>query len=232
MSDPADGGRAGPPEGNARFSKAQDAELISDPKERAEAEARNGLRQFDLAIDLIETWLARRKSGGLFRLRPSMILDLHRVALEGINAYAGNWRPAGVEIEGSDHAPPASALAPSFVEDMCDYVNENFETSTPLHLAAFVMWRVNWIHPFADGNGRTARILSYVLLCVKLGYVLPGTNTIPDQIVRNRQPYFDALEAADEAAQDDKIDVTRMEGLLGDMLSQQLVSIADDAGII
>jgi hypothetical protein len=34
--------------------------------------------------------------------------------------------------------------------------------ATAIHLAAYLMWRLNWIHPFADGNGRTARMTSYV----------------------------------------------------------------------
>jgi len=55
------------------------------------------------------------------------------------------------------------------------------------------MWRLNWIHPFADGNGRTSRILSYVVLSIRSGALPPGTPTIPDLIVENRQPYFAAI---------------------------------------
>jgi hypothetical protein len=36
-----------------------------------------------------------------FKLRPSQLLHLHRIALEGISSYAGNWRPAGIEIGGA-----------------------------------------------------------------------------------------------------------------------------------
>ncbi|WP_204276686.1 Fic family protein, partial [Klebsiella aerogenes] len=78
-------------------------------------------------------------------------------------------------------------------------VNDNWRDRTALHLASYVMWRLNWIHPFSDGNGRTSRITSYVVLSVKLGLVLPGTRTIPEQIVDKRSPYFLALEAADQA---------------------------------
>jgi hypothetical protein len=44
------------------------------------------------------------------------------------------------------------------------------------------MWSMNWIHPFFGGNGRTARALSYLVLSVKLGFVRPGTKTIPELI--------------------------------------------------
>jgi Fic family protein len=124
---------------------------------------------------------------------------LQREALAGISSYAGNYRPSGVSIEGSQHEPVGAHLVPEMVEDMCEYVNDHWNQSTPIHLAAYLMWRLNWIHPFADGNGRTSRIVSYVVLSIRAGSILPGTPTIPDQIVDNRQPYFDALDAADLA---------------------------------
>jgi Fic family protein len=167
---------------------------------------------------------------GAFRLRLSHILALHREALAGISSFAGNFRPAGVSIEGSEHTPAGAHLVPELVEGLCDYVNDNWESRSALHLAAFVMWRLNWIHPFADGNGRTSRILSYLVLCVRTGWLLPGIPTIPDQIVDNRTPYFDALDAADAAWRDDKLDVTKMEDLLGGMLAKQLTSVYELAG--
>jgi Fic family protein len=150
---------------------------------------------------------------------------LHRIALEGISAYAGNFRPAGVEIEGSRHEPPGAHLVPEKIEEMCDYVNENFAKKTAIHLAAYIMWRLNWIHPFADGNGRTSRTLSYLVMCIHLRERLPGTNTIPEQIVKNRVPYFEALDAADAAAKDGKVDVSKMEALLESLLAAQLYKV-------
>lgn len=209
-----------------RNSRALEAPLIADPKARAAAEARNGLRQYDAGIRTIQAALER----GAFRLRVSLILGLHREALAGISSYAGNFRPAGVKIEGSKHEPVGAHFVPELIEDMCDYVNDNWEKSTPIHLAAYVMWRLNWIHPFADGNGRTSRIVSYVVLSIRAGYVLPGTPTIPDQIVDNRNPYFEALDAADVAWKDRKIDVSKMEELLGTLLARQLAGFYRAAG--
>ena len=93
------------------------------------------------------------------------------------------------------------------------------------------MWRLNWIHPFADGNGRTSRILSFVVLSIKTGHELLGTPSIPEQIVENRNPYFDALDAADLAFKNnDEIDVSKMEDLLSGMLAKQLTAIYHEAG--
>jgi Fic family protein len=213
-------------ERDRRDSRALEPELISDPQEKAAAEARNGLRQYDAAIGAIHEALER----GSFKLRPSLILGLQREALAGISSYAGNYRPGGVAIEGSNHEPVGAHLVPALVEDMCDYVNDHWQESTPLHLAAYVMWRLNWIHPFADGNGRTSRITSYVVLSIRAGFVLPGTPTIPDQIVDNRKPYFEALDAADAACRGGKIDVSKMEDLLGSLLANQLANFYQFAG--
>lgn len=209
-----------------RNSRALEPELIADPLARAAAEARNGLRQYDAGIKTVQEALER----GAFRLRPSLILALHREALAGISSFAGNYRPAGVKIEGSGHEPVGAHLVPELIEKMCDYVNAHWEESTPLHLAAYIMWRLNWIHPFADGNGRTSRILSYIVLSIWAGAIPPGTPTIPDQIVDNRNPYFDALDAADAAFQEGCVDVTKMEALLGDLLANQLAGFYQIAG--
>lgn len=209
-----------------RDSRALEPELITDPQEKAAAEARNGFRQYDAAIGAIQTALDR----GSFKLRPSLILGLQREALAGISSYAGNYRPGGVAIEGSKHDPVAAHLVPELVEEMCDYINDHWSESTPLHLAAYAMWRLNWIHPFADGNGRTSRIISYVVLSIRAGAVLPGTPTIPDQIVDNRNPYFEALDAADTAYRGGKIDVSKMETLLAALLAKQLAGFYQAAG--
>ncbi|GJE59280.1 Fic family protein [Methylobacterium trifolii] len=209
-----------------RDSRALEPDLIADATARAEAEARNGLRQYDAGIQTVQAALDR----GSFRLRLSLILGLQREALQGISLYAGNFRPGGVEISGSKHTPPGAHQVPELVEDLCDYVNAHWDMASPIHLAAYVMWRLNWIHPFADGNGRTSRIVSYVVLSIRANALLPGTPTIPDQIVDNRGPYFAALDAADAAWAGGRVDVGMMEQLLGDLLARQLAGFHQQVG--
>ncbi len=213
-------------DGMRRHSVPQESENVTDPLERARREAENGLRQFDLGLAMVEDAIAK---GDPFRLRPSTILSLHREALQGLSGYAGSWRPASVSIEGSGHEPVDAFRVPELIEDMCDYVNAHRQDRTGIHLAAYVMWRLNWIHPFTDGNGRTSRIVSYVVLCIALASVLRGKNTIPDQIVDNRKPYFEALEEADAAWREERVDVGRMEELLEGMLAVQLKSMMEHA---
>jgi Fic family protein len=209
-----------------RHSEAEQASLITDPIEEARRESENAVAQFDRVLDLIDDVVRGQRP---FRLRPSIILDLHRIALEGLSPYAGNFRPAAVAIGKSKHVPPHAHLVPSLIEEMCDHVMENFADGSALHLCGYVMWRLNWIHPFTDGNGRTSRALAYYVLCAKVGYILPGHKTVPEQIAANKKPYYEALEAADASLEQGALDLTALETLLGSQLAEQLVSAYRDA---
>lgn len=87
--------------------------------------------------------------------------------------------------------------------------------------AAFVPWRLNWIHPFADGNGRVARGLCYVALCVVLGEVVAGDFLI--LLLDRCKEYYEELESADRewaSSDQDYSDprvVSAMEDLLADL---------------
>ena len=179
-----------------------------------------------MVVDLIDEVVRDRRP---FRLRPSKILSLHRAALEGLSRYAGTFRPSDIEIEKSKHTPPPAHLVAIQIEEMCDYIEENFASKPGLHLCAYVMWRLNWIHPFTDGNGRTSRAAAYFVLSAKEGFVLPGQNTIPEQIAANKTPYYDALEAADERWAEGNLDLSELEGLLKDCLAKQLLQVLEDA---
>ena len=212
--------------GGERESVGQEPDLLTDPDAIARQEAANAVRQFDAVLDAIDL-VAR--DGRAFKLRPSTILHLHKLALDGLSKFAGTWRPAPVRIEKSGHEPPHESQVPSLIEEMCDWVNDNWESEAPLTLCAYVMWRLNWIHPFLDGNGRTSRAVSYLVLCAKIGDRLPGTVTIPEQIAAGRQPYYDALESADKANAEGLTDVSEMEDLLRHYLGVQLASTFEKA---
>jgi Fic family protein len=209
-----------------RHSHAEDAKLLSDPDEIARREAENGLHQFTLALDIIRSFVKDKERP--FKLRAGPILQLHQAALDGLHRLAGTFRNTTVTIQGSRHQPPEPAFVADEVQALCEYINDNWHKSA-VHLAAFVLWKMNWIHPFADGNGRTARAVSYVVLSIKLDSVLPGTPTIPEQIASDKEPYYKALEEADKAWASGNVDVSVLEELLGGMLAQQLLNAAREA---
>lgn len=208
-----------------RKSEAEIPALISDPTELAQREAENALLQFDWAMEEVDRWIADDRP----KLKVSTLLSLHRKAMDGIDQFAGNFRPAAVAIKGSRHSPVAGDDVARNVEEMLEYLEVNWEPKTALHLSSYAMWRLNWVHPFADGNGRTSRMLSYMVLCGRLRQVLPGTKTIPEQISEDKGPYYDALEAADLAYKRGSIDVSAMESLLEGYLANQLVDVQERA---
>jgi Fic family protein len=190
--------------------------LIADAAERARLEARNALLQFDEVRKLI------RQRGGELRLTPEDICALQGIAVRDVFAGARKYRRTPIVITNTQHEPPAWKDVPRLVSEMCDHANSI--SSDALSTAAYLMWRLNWIHPFADGNGRTSRAISYLGLCCGYGFELPGTVTVPDLIVKNRIPYYHALDAADSAWRTGKVDTDKMQKLIADLLERQLES--------
>src|SRR3954453_16830495 len=91
----------------------------------------------------------------------------------------------------------------------------------PTVLPAYALWRLNWIHPFVEGNGRTARAACYYLICLRQGRLLPGKKIVPERIRENRDPYYAALKAADKKGDGGHLDVSAMADYLTDLLKGQ-----------
>jgi hypothetical protein len=84
--------------GTLRHSKAEAPKVLLSEQERAECEARNALLQAKRLEDMIETFVYEPERK--FRLRPSAILELNRLAIDGLDAFAGNWRPGPSRFPG------------------------------------------------------------------------------------------------------------------------------------
>ena len=211
-----------------RDTEAEDVQLIPDVQERARREAENGILQYKEAERFIIASLSEDK----FRLRQGIILALHEKALAGIHKLAGTYRNSFARITNSSHELPNHNDVADLVSDMCDYVNGHWDDRNSIHLYAYVMWRLNWIHPFADGNGRTARTLGYVVLSAHLKSFLPGSPTIPDLIDADKDPYYDALEKADYFWKNgQRVSLETMERYLEGLLEEQLRSAIGQAAI-
>jgi len=104
-------------------------------------------------------------------------------------------------------------------------IHENWFNWTATELAAYGLWRLNWVHPFIEGNGRTARATCYYLLCVKSGNLLPGKRIVPERIRDDRRGYVDGLIAADRAWNEGNLDFSVLEDYLARLLEAQLRDI-------
>lgn len=102
-------------------------------------------------------------------------------------------------------------------------IHENWFNWTRTELAAYGLWRLLWIHPFIEGNGRTARAACHYLLCARSGALLPGRKIVPERIRENRERYYAALREADAAWDRGDLDCSALESYLAELLQAQLI---------
>lgn len=180
---------------------------------------RNLLSQYDFLATTTMVSLEERQ----FPINLGFLCELNRRAVTYLSPYPGEVRECPVGITNSNHTPPLHNDVKKHLSEMLKYISDNFESKDAMHLAAYALWRICWIHPFVEGNGRTARAFSYFIICAKLNMLLPGKNIIPQQIRENRPPYYAALAKADDAYKaDGKIDVSELSGYLSGLLTIQL----------
>ena len=110
------------------------------------------------------------------------------------------------------------------MDDFVNQVNRHWERTDPVALAAFVLWRLNYVHPFINGNGRTARAACYFVLCLKAERWLPGTTILPELIKANRDEYVAALQHATNSLEAGDLDLAPLHELLARLISMQLQS--------
>lgn len=179
-------------------------------------EVSNGNRQYDFLHSIVD---AATVIGRPF-LSEHVIKALNFHAITCLHTNAGEYRPCPVEV--GTHLPPAHYRVDALMEDFVNFVNRSWSESDPVALAAFVLWRLNYIHPFINGNGRTARAACYFVLCLHLGRLLPGKTILPELIKRDRAAYVDALRAVDASAAAGKFDLAPLHGLLARLVEEQI----------
>lgn len=157
-------------------------------------EEQNLNRQYELLTNCIEIGLM--KGPGAFD--KFLLWALNHTAVANISQFGGRFRREPIYV--GNHRPPHFNEVDDWMDRLISTVQENWYVWTPTELAAYGLWRLNWIHPFIEGNGRTARAACYYLLCVRSGVLLPGRRIVPERIRDSRDDYVNALMAADREA--------------------------------
>ncbi|MBU5316518.1 Fic family protein [Clostridium bornimense] len=137
------------------------------------------------AIDYIDDIVSRD-----IDISERVIRDLHYIILKSIdNKNAGQYRTTNVLISGSAHRAVEHFYVKEKMNDLVNWYKENKDTMHPIQLAAEFHFKFVYIHPFIDGNGRSARLLMNLIL-MRNGY--------PITVIRNvdREDYMKALEEA------------------------------------
>ena len=131
-------------------------------------------------------------------LSQALIKALNYHAIACLHVNAGEYRPCEVTVGG--YHPPAHYRVQALMDDFVNLVNRYWENEDPILLFAFVLWQLNVIHPFINGNGRTARACCYFVLCVKSGGWISGKTILPQLLQEHREEYVSSLQYADNAA--------------------------------
>ncbi|MDD3669209.1 MAG: Fic family protein [Alphaproteobacteria bacterium] len=140
-------------------------------------EARNHAAAYDFVVEL-----AVKKD----KVDEDVILQIHKLILSGIDDLnAGSYRPVRVRLVGSNTILPNPAKVPELMKEFDRWLTTTKEDAVDKAIEAH--YRLVTIHPFVDGNGRTARLLMNLIL------MLAGYCPI---IIRkiDRKRYLSALE--------------------------------------
>lgn len=164
-------------------------------------------------------------------LSQTIIKALNYQAIACLHVKAGEYRPCQVVVGAgeSQYIPPEHFQVDALMDDFVNLVNVSWNINDPFLLSAYVLWRLNHIHPFINGNGRTARACCYFVLCVKAGGLIPGTKILPQLLREKRAEYVAALKTADNLYNQQRSDeeiLAQLTDLIREQLSVQLSTTA------
>lgn len=168
----------------------QDGLTVKGKSLKDHLEAKNHNEAIHFLYDLIE-------HNKRHTLSEHLIRSLQQLVIKEIeDSEAGRYRQGNVLITGSSHRPPDAYEIPGLMRELLTWIKKNEKKLHPVQWAALVHHKLVSIHPFVDGNGRTARLLMNLMLMQK-GYPMVI-------ILKNdRKKYYQALEKADRGKTDD-----------------------------
>jgi len=137
---------------------------------------------------------------------PDFISEVHRLIMEDLRPppagdgdhRPGKFRQEEVGIGHSSHLPPPPWEIIPLMKELITFMNKDHAPKYDLIKAAQFHHRFVWIHPFENGNGRTARLLTYALM-IKQGFSLNNSRIINPTSVFciDRNLYYKMLSVAD-----------------------------------
>jgi len=171
-------------------------------------------------------------SGGDAKLNKKKIKEYNRLALDGLelekNVIPGEIRTYGVGVPVYNYDGAAAEDCDYLLQRLCDWLNEEkiwvpkagkIVTGILKAIAAHIY--IAWIHPFGDGNGRTARLVEFQLL-VGAGVPSPVAHLLSNHYNHTRPRYYQELDKASKSGGDIVPFIRYAVGGLVDGLKEQL----------
>ena len=162
----------------------QEGLTIKEKPLKDHLEARNQKEALDFLYQLVD----ERKR---IAINENLIKLLHNLVIyDSDREIAGKYRKGEVAISGSNHIPVRAYKIKPEMAKLIIWLQQNKKSHHVVELAALLHYKFVSIHPFWDGNGRTARLIMNVLL-MKAGYPLSII------LKTDRKKYYRVLERAD-----------------------------------
>ncbi len=135
-----------------------------------------------------------------FQISEFFLKQLHTVLTKELisegSKTPGAYRSHDVKITGSQHKPPEFLKVQELMSNLINFINKKDEPQVDLLKVAVAHHHFVWIHPFDNGNGRMARLLTYVMLRQYGFYKVYFLN--PSAVFcQSREMYIKGLEQAD-----------------------------------
>lgn len=182
-------------EGNPLSEKQVD-EVIERDERKHFLKPEQEVRNYYLALNNLEE-KAKRKEG----FSRKLILDVQKFVEKGASKEKIGLRkamPPGVlfavydsQTGKPEYIPPEYCDVPELLDELVEYVNTTDDH--PLIIAAVVHYQLVTIHPFEDGNGRTARLLSGYILDIN-GYGFNGIGSLEEYFAYDINEYYESLQ--------------------------------------
>ncbi|MBI5749501.1 MAG: Fic family protein [Nitrospinae bacterium] len=154
------------------------------------------LLNYKKVMDFISKYLGKDDP-----ITEGIIRELHKVTVKGVRgdkADPGNYRKIQNYVVNSltrevIYIPPAPLEVPHLMREFVDWINKTGDLS-PVLIAGIAQFQFVHIHPFIDGNGRTARLLS-MLIFYKTGYDFKRLFTISEYYDKDSPGYYKAIQS-------------------------------------
>lgn len=140
-----------------------------------------------------------------FLVSERFIKELHNMLTRDLtnegSATPGAYRASNVQITRAVHTPPESVKVQEYMSELFDFIARDVSYQECLLKVAVAHHRFLWIHPFDNGNGRVARLLTYAMLKMN-GFDRISLMNPTAVFCSDRNKYFEALAEADKGTND------------------------------
>ena len=203
------------------------AKQILDDKTiyNADKEDTQELLNYRTAFEFVSSYLLDQKP-----INEGLMRQIHAILVQNVrgnSAMPGEYRKVQNFVVNSQtkkiiYTPPPAYDVPIMMKELIEWVN-NEKAIHPVIISAIAQFQFVHIHPFLDGNGRTARLLSTLYL-YKTGYDFKKLFTISEYYDRNRLKYYEAIQSV----RDSNYDMTLWLEYFCTGLTMQLAELYND----